>query len=94
MRPCKANWTISSANHAILYAHLHHRYLDIDRIRPLSSFNNDFDALIQLSVQAKSAVQWWVDDVNDMNGRKKVTYQYSRHKSCLFWFNNSRKPTS
>lgn len=59
----------SSASLAILYAHLHHRYLDIDKIRALSISGHNFDAFTVLSEEAKNEIKWWIDNVVELNGR-------------------------
>ena len=59
----------SSAHYAIIWAHLFHRYLDIDRTLALCRENNNFNHYTNLSENGKSEIQWWLDNIKRVNGK-------------------------
>lgn len=59
----------SSAHYAVQYAHLFHRYLDLDKTQALHASNNNFNSFLNISVEGKSEIVWWLENVKTVNGR-------------------------
>ena len=47
----------------VMYGPLYYRYLEGDKSLALKKENGDFDAYMVFSTQARSELQWWVDNV-------------------------------
>ena len=48
---------------AVEYAEMHHRHLELDKISALRANKGNFDFIMALSVQSKTELTWWVNNV-------------------------------
>ena len=46
------------------YGQLHYRTLDFEKVLALTKAKGNFDAVMYLSLDAKSEIQWWIDNVH------------------------------
>lgn len=76
----------ASSYHAILLAHLNHRYLDIDKTNALKQSNNNYNSKLVLSYQSKSEITWWINNIIKENGveiRQVTPYQFLETDASL-----------
>ena len=45
------------------YAEIHYRHLELDKISALRANKGNFDSIMSLSVQSKTELTWWVNNV-------------------------------
>lgn len=71
----------SSARYAIKYAHLFHRYLDLDKTKALQISNKNYNAFMTISENSKSEIQWWLENIHAENGKpiREVPPKHSLH---------------
>lgn len=62
-----------SSRCAILLAPLFCRYLDMEKCRALQENSSDYDAKFSLSDLAKQEILWWINNVENSNG-KMISY--------------------
>ena len=48
---------------AVEFAEMHYRHLELDKICALRANKGNFDSIMALSVQSKTELTWWVDNV-------------------------------
>ena len=48
---------------AVEYAKSHYRHLELDKISALRANNGNFDSIMALSVQSKTELTWWVNNI-------------------------------
>ena len=48
---------------AVEYAKIHYRHLELDKISALRANKGNFDSIMALSVQSKTKLTWWVNNV-------------------------------
>ena len=48
---------------AVEYAEMHYRHLELDKISALRANKENFDSIMSLSVQSKTELTWWVNNV-------------------------------
>ena len=48
---------------AVEYAEMHYRHLELDKISALRANKGNFDSIMSLSVQSKTELTWWVNNV-------------------------------
>ena len=46
------------------YGHLHYRTLEVEKVLALTKAKGNFDGIMCLSLDAKSEIQWWIDNVH------------------------------
>ena len=69
-----------SSFHAVGFAEMHYRYLELDKICALHSNKGNFDSIMSLSAQSKTELTWWVNNV--LTASKPITHHHSNYR-CL-----------
>lgn len=77
---------IINAFYAVLEAKLHYRDLERNKILGLQG-TMDFDRLVELSVESRNELNWWIDNISLKNGKrirhKKVDFRCRTDASLL-----------
>lgn len=79
----------TSSKNAIRLSRFFYRYLSKDKVKALLENDDNFDALMKLSLESQNEIKWWLENVREKNGSDirppKIEYYLETDSSKSGW---------